>query len=175
MRIGIDARFYGPDKGIGRYSQKLITNLEKIDRENEYIIFLCQENFDLYQPQNQNFKKVLAPWRWYSFAEQFFLPFKIYQQRLDFVHFLHYNVPFFYFGKFIVTIHDTILIYFPSRHKGFLNWLSYEFRNLFFKLILFKAIFKSNMIITDSDFTKNQLMKYFRKINSSKIKTIYLG
>jgi len=175
MRIGIDARFYGPDKGIGRYGQKLIANLEKIDRENEYIIFLRRENFDLYEPKNQNFKKVLAPWRWYSFAEQLFLPFKLYQQKLDFVHFLHYNVPLFYFGKFIATIHDIILIYFPSRHKGFLNWLSYEFRNLFFKLILFKAVFKSNMIITDSNFTKNQLMKYFRKINSSKIKTIYLG
>ena len=32
MRIGIDARFYGPvGKGLGRYTQKLIENLEKID------------------------------------------------------------------------------------------------------------------------------------------------
>ena len=30
MRIGIDARFYGPTgKGIGRYTQELIANLEK--------------------------------------------------------------------------------------------------------------------------------------------------
>ena len=35
MRIGIDARFYGSvGKGLGRYTQKLIENLEKIDSEN---------------------------------------------------------------------------------------------------------------------------------------------
>ena len=82
MRIGIDARFYGPSRGIGRYSQELISHLEKIDQVNEYFIFLKKENFDLYKPENSNFKKILAPWHWYSFAEQFFLPFKIYQQKL---------------------------------------------------------------------------------------------
>ncbi len=175
MRIGIDARFYGSDKGIGRYSQELIANLEKIDQENEYIIFLRQENFDLYEPKNPNFRKILAPWRWYSFGEQFFLPFKLYRQKLDLVHFLHYNVPLIYFGRFIVTIHDIILIYFPSRHQGFLKYLSYEFKNLFFKLVLFFTVLKSEMIITDSDFTKNKLKDHFKKTNFSKIKTVYLG
>ena len=67
MRIGIDARFYGPvGKGIGRYSQKLITQLEKLDQENEYFIFLSQENFDLYQPSNPKFHKFLADYSCYS-------------------------------------------------------------------------------------------------------------
>ena len=49
MRIGIDARFYGPPgKGLGRYTQKLIVNLERIDNANQYFVFLCQENFDEY-------------------------------------------------------------------------------------------------------------------------------
>ena len=40
MRIGIDARFYGPkDTGIGRYVQNLTLNLGKIDKVNQYIIF----------------------------------------------------------------------------------------------------------------------------------------
>ncbi|NEX13044.1 MAG: hypothetical protein C1942_10265, partial [Prosthecochloris sp.] len=63
-------------KGIGRYTQQLILNLEKIDSQNEYFIFLRQENFDLYQPQNKNFHKILADYRWYSFKEQIFFPFK---------------------------------------------------------------------------------------------------
>ncbi|MFH1461023.1 MAG: hypothetical protein ABIF84_01195, partial [Patescibacteria group bacterium] len=51
IRIGIDARFYGPkQKGLGRYVQKLIENLERIDENNQYIIFLRKENWSEYQP-----------------------------------------------------------------------------------------------------------------------------
>lgn len=47
MIIGIDARFYGPKgKGLGRYTQKLIENLEKIDSENEYMIFFAQRKLE---------------------------------------------------------------------------------------------------------------------------------
>ncbi|HDZ85825.1 MAG TPA: hypothetical protein ENH35_04755, partial [Candidatus Moranbacteria bacterium] len=54
VKIGIDARFYGSlSKGLGRYTQKLIENLEKIDNANEYFVFLREENFDEYQPKNK--------------------------------------------------------------------------------------------------------------------------
>ena len=47
MRIGIDARFYGPTgKGLGRYNQKLIEHLEKNDLRNHYFVFLRKENFE---------------------------------------------------------------------------------------------------------------------------------
>ena len=40
MRIGIDARFYGTlGKGLGRYTEKLIKELEKIEGNDEFIIF----------------------------------------------------------------------------------------------------------------------------------------
>ncbi len=56
MKIGIDARFFGPgSKGLGRYTQKLIIHLEHIDHENEYVIFLRKENFDLYTPKNKRY------------------------------------------------------------------------------------------------------------------------
>ena len=70
-RIGIDARFYGSiGKGLGRYTQKLIEHLEKIDSENQYFVFLRRENFEEYVPSRPNFQKVLADYQWYSFAEQ---------------------------------------------------------------------------------------------------------
>ena len=40
MRIGIDARMYCEGLGIGRYIQQLISNLEKIEDQNEIIVFL---------------------------------------------------------------------------------------------------------------------------------------
>ncbi len=41
MKIAIDARFFGPEgTGIGKYTEKLIENLQKLDRKNEYHIIL---------------------------------------------------------------------------------------------------------------------------------------
>ena len=51
MRIGIDARFFGPvGKGLGRYTERLIENLERIGGEHEFVVFLRKENYDLYRP-----------------------------------------------------------------------------------------------------------------------------
>ena len=37
MIIGIDARFLEIKGGLGRYTEKLIVNLVKIDKKNSYI------------------------------------------------------------------------------------------------------------------------------------------
>jgi hypothetical protein len=49
MLIGIDARMYGPKVGgggLGRYVEQLVNELQKLDQENRYILFLKKENFD---------------------------------------------------------------------------------------------------------------------------------
>lgn len=109
MKIGIDARFLGPEgTGLGRYVQELILNLEDLDRENEYVVFLRKQNFDLYKPKNKNFKKILADASWYSIKEQIILPPIFSFFKLDLLHVPHFNVPIFYPGKIVVTIHDII-------------------------------------------------------------------
>ena len=41
MKIGIDARMYGLEHaGIGRYVKNLIHYLLKIDKKNQYVLFL---------------------------------------------------------------------------------------------------------------------------------------
>ncbi|MCH7758779.1 glycosyltransferase [Patescibacteria group bacterium] len=172
MRIGIDARFYGPEsKGIGRYSQKLITHLEKFDQENEYFIFLRQENFDLYHPSNQKFHKVLADYPWYSLKEQIFFPFKLAQLNLDLVHFLHFNVPLGYRGTFIVTIHDLIHGQL-SRKASTLSFLVFYFKKLVYFLVINRAIKKAQKVITVSLFSKKMIIKKY-KINPEKVIVIY--
>src|SRR5665647_2459116 len=99
MRIGIDARFYGPSgKGLGRYTQKLIENIEKIYEQEknvdvEFFVFLRKENFDEYIPKHKNIYKVLADFRWYTFHEQISMPLLLQKYDLDLVHFPHFNVP----------------------------------------------------------------------------------
>lgn len=173
MKIGIDARFFGPEsKGLGRYVQKLVENLEKIDRKNEYVIFLRKNNFDLFQSKHSNFKKVLADYQWYSFSEQIFLPLLLRKYKLDFVHFPHFNIPIFYFGKFITTIHDLILVKFPTKKATTLNRFWYLIKFLAYKLTIFLAIKKATKIIAVSNFTKQDICQYYN-LSPEKISVTY--
>ena len=115
MKIGIDARLYGSGHGgIGRYAQKVIENLEKLDNQNDYVVFLASDQFDNYQPQNPRFTKVLADFRAYSLKEQLLFPLLLNSFGLDLVYFTHFNAPIFYGGKYLLTIHDLIISHFPD-------------------------------------------------------------
>src|SRR5690242_13332158 len=111
MKIAIDARMLGPRwTGIGLYSRKLLEQLQALDHQNQYLVLLDREQYQDWQPTAKNFTKVLAPYKVYGLAEQLLLPLKLFRLRPDLVHFLHFNVPVFYHGKKVVTIHDTTYI-----------------------------------------------------------------
>ncbi|EKE10871.1 MAG: glycosyl transferase, group 1 [uncultured bacterium] len=178
MKIGIDARFFGiKQKGLGRYTQKLIENLEKVSAGNnldaEYFIFLRKDNFDEYEPKNPKFKKILADYRWYTFSEQVFFPFLLYRYKLDIVHFPHFNVPVLYWKKFIVTIHDLTLIHFPTMKNSTLNPIFYWLKFFVYKLVIRLAISRSLSIIAISNFTKKDIIDNYGKFLEKKIRVTY--
>lgn len=174
MLIGIDARFYGHlGKGLGRYTQKLIEYLEQIDFENEYVVFLRKQNFDEYIPKNKNFKKVLADYRWYTFSEQLFFPLLLKKYKCDILHFPHFNVPILYFGKFIITIHDLILIHYPTIRSSTLSPVFYWFKFFVYKIVIKLAILRSEKIIAVSKFTKKDIIKTYGERFSEKIAVTY--
>lgn len=175
MTIGIDARFFGPKgKGLGRYTQKLIETLEEIDQENDYVIFLRRENFDDFYPQNPRFKKVLADYHWYSVAEQIFFPFVIYRQKINLMHFPHFNVPILYFKPYVVTIHDLILRHFATRRASTLEPLIYRFKNIAYKIVIWLAIKRAKKIITVSEYVKNDVIRCFG-VKLKKVAVTYEG
>lgn len=175
-RIGIDARFYGPiGKGLGRYVQEIVDNVLKMDRKNEYVIFLRRENFDeLLIDDYKNVKKVVLDVRWYTLKEQLIFPFYIWRYNLDLMHFPHFNVPFFVPSKFVVTIHDLILTKFKTVRATTLSPLMYNLKDFFYKMIIKRALKKSAKIITVSNFTKNDIIEQF-KTKSEKIEVTYEG
>ena len=178
MKIGIDARFFGiKQKGLGRYTQKLIENLERIsgtgDGDPQYYIFLKKENFQEYQPKNPKFIKVLADYHWYTFSEQLFFPYLLGQYDLDLVHFPHFNVPIFYFNKFVVTIHDLTLIHFPTVKNSTLHPFIYKIKFLLYKLVIRMAIIRASTIITISNFTKKDILANYGKSLEKKIIVTY--
>jgi glycosyltransferase involved in cell wall biosynthesis len=173
MRIGIDARFFGSTgKGLGRYTQRLVENLEKTDYENQYFIFLRKENFEEYQPKNPNFHRVMADFRWYTFSEQINMPRILNKYNLDLVHFPHFNVPILYRKKFIITIHDLILIHFPTVKNTTLNPFFYWFKFAAYKLAIWLAIRRAAKVVAVSNFTKNDILQHY-KIPEDKICVTY--
>lgn len=180
MRIGIDARFYGPiGKGLGRYTQEVVDNIIKITSSNEgavfnYVIFLSSENYDEFTSEEENIKKVKLNIGWYGFKEQILMPFYIYKENLDLMHFPHFNVPILTPVKFVVTIHDLILTHFPTIRATTLSPFKYKLKNFFYQLIISNAVLRSKKIITVSNFTKNDLIKQF-KVKSEKIVVTYEG
>ncbi len=173
MKIGIDARFYGSAGrgGLGRYTAELIRALEMLDTENDYVIFLRRENFDHYVPTNCRFRKVLADFRWYSCAEQILFPLVLFRERLDLVHFPHFNVPLLYRRPFIVTVHDLILLRFPTLRATTLSPLLYRLKFLAYRLVIRNAIFCSDSLITISEYTKRDILSCYNVASDKLIVT----
>lgn len=175
MKIGIDARFYGPRaKGLGRYNQKLLEELEKIDGANDYVVFLRRENFDEIEFRGSNFRKVLADFKWYSWGEQFIFPWLIYRQKIDLMHFTHFNLPIFYRRPYMVTIHDLILRSFGTARGGAIGRMRYWFKNAVYNLVICLVCRRAQKIIAVSEYVKNDIIRSFG-VESDKVKVIYEG
>ncbi len=164
MRIGIDARFYGPvaGTGIGRYTQRLLEQLELIDPDNQYVVFLRAENFGLYQPSSPRFRKVLAPWRWYSLAEQVHFPRLLRRERLDLTHFTHFNVPLFSPRPFVVTVHDLILHKFPTQRASTLEPAFYWLKQGVYRFVIRQAVHRARSVIAVSRNTQRDILGTFK-------------
>ena len=174
MKILIDARLYGPkDTGIGRYTQKLVDNLSQIDSSNLYFILLRKDDYEtLVFPKN--WTKVLADIKHYTFEEQFKLPFLIYKLKPDLVHFPHFNVPLFYFGKYIVTIHDLIMHKFTDGSATTRKFPLYQIWRLGYHAAFAKAIYGSVKVIVPANSIKDDVVNYY-KINPKKVEVTYEG
>ena len=174
-RVGIDARFYGPvGKGLGRYTKEVVDRIIALDHNNEYVIFLGKDNFKEFNTDNPRVKKVLADVRWYTLAEQIFMPFYIWREKLDLMHWPHFNVPLLCLTKFVVTIHDLILTRFSTQRATTLSPFFYWLKNVAYKIIIRTAIKRAQKIIAVSEFTKNDIGQKF-KVNRDKIIVTYEG
>jgi len=174
MKILIDARMYGLENtGIGRYTMNLVKELTKIDSKNNYVILLRKNYFDqLNFPSN--WKKVLADFKHYTLAEQIKLPFIIRKENPDITHFPHFNVPVFYYGSYVVTIHDLLMHYQKGVEATTLSPIKYFVKRLGYKCIFDRAVNKSQKILVPSEYVKKDLLKNYA-LKSQKIVVTYEG
>jgi len=171
MKIIIDARMYGLEHtGIGRYILNLIDQIDKINAvedkfgkkiSNQYLILLRKKYFDTLEFKSKNIRKVLSDIPHYSLGEQIFLPIQLFKLKPDLVHFPHFNLPWFYFGKYVVTIHDLIKHQSKGMRTTTRSPLTYWFKQLLYFLTVWIAIKKAFKIITPSKWWQERLTRSY--------------
>ncbi|SFG94489.1 glycosyltransferase family 4 protein [Sporolactobacillus nakayamae] len=148
--ICIDMRMKN-NSGIGRY----ITNIvDFVIRDMQNVEFcLLGDNDSLYQYKDfANVTIIKCSSKIYSISEQIEIIRKIPKNTLLFWS-PHYNIPLFYRGNLLVTIHDLFHISMKEYVKGFIKK---TYAKVMFKMISKKA----NKIMVVSKFTKAELMKF---------------
>ncbi len=170
MKIVIDARMY-QESGIGRYIRNLIDQLKLLDKENNYYVLLLAKDYDTLE-YHSNFHKVLANVKWYGPSEQFKIPEILRNIKPDLVHFPHFNVPIFYRGKFVVTIHDLIHQHFQMRRTTLHDPLTYKIKQLGYAAVFNNALKKSLKILVPSNYIKDLLVNQWR-VEQDKVVVTY--
>ena len=86
------------------------------------------------------------------------MPLVLYRLKADLVHFLAPYIPLLYLGSHITTVHDLTLLDFKNirRFK-----LVYELKYQISRLVFFRGLKSSKVLIAPSNFTKQQLIKRF--------------
>lgn len=172
MKILIDARMLYWT-GVGRYTKELLTQLEKTDHQNEYVVVMRPEDAALWQPSAKNFTKLeIGGVNPYSVGEQLKLAWVLWRQRADLVHFTAPNAPVCYFGKRVTTIHDLTLLMHSTNRGGGLKGILHPLKQLIFRAVITLGAKMSVSIIAPTHYTKSQIVSKFN-INPKRIQVIY--
>jgi len=173
MNIGIDCRMYSTFYGIGRYTHELVTRILKInetlEKPHKFTLFFNPTEFKTFDEKAfKHIIKIQVNANHYSLSEQTSFLKALYKEKLDTVHFPHFNIPYFYNRPFTVTIHDLTLSLFPGQKMNKFH------HRLAYNLTIKHAVNKAKRILTVSAYTKNDLIR-FLKVPPEKIHVTHLG
>ncbi len=163
VKIVIDARELRTS--TGRYVERLLHYLQKIDHENSYRVLLKPQDMEGWTPTNKKFMKVACPYKEFSWSEQVDLLRQINKLKPDLVHFAMVQQPVLYKGKVVTTMHDLTTARFRNPAK---NWLLFWFKQRVYRWVNKRVAHKSNAIITGTEYVKDDVAR-FTRINSRKI------
>jgi glycosyltransferase involved in cell wall biosynthesis len=178
MKIGIEAQriFRQKKHGMDMVALELIRNLQLIDTENEYVLFIKPDVDDSVIKETPNFKIVRLKGGFYPFWEQIALPKAAKKQGCQILHCTSNTAPLFTSIPLVVTLHDIIYMEssYPKIMKG-TGTLYQKFGNAYRKLFVPRIIKKSSKIITVSNFEKNRIGQFFGMANDNRLVAVYNG
>ena len=178
MKIAIEGQrlFRRKKHGMDMVALELIRNLQLIDHENEYVIFVKPDEDDQVIQETPNFKIVKLNGGFYPFWEQIALPKAAALEGCDILHCTSNTAPIFSSIPVVDTLHD--IIYMEHSYLKILQGTGtpyQKFGNVYRKLIVPRIVRKSRKIITVSHFEKNRIAEFFGMKGDSRLTTVYNG
>jgi len=170
MKIAINCIYYEAGGGIKEYIHNLVKELVELDNDNEYIFYIPKTVESIFVnlingrgkikifpfESNKKIKRALLQKYFWEKEER--------EEKFDVFHSTFFHSPEFKNAKVILTVHDLRFLNFPK---------SYEFKRYFYlKYAVKKSIKNADKIITISNFTKDEVIKFY-KTDERKIKAIH--
>lgn len=156
MHIAIDARII--NTSTGRYIERLLTYLEKLDSPHDYSVLVRAKDKDYWQPTNPKFKIVVADYHQYTFGEQLGFYFLLKNLNADVVHFCMPQQPLLYRGNAVTTVHDLNLL--KIKENDGMSWPVLKIKQAIFRQLLRTVTKRSAYILAPTQFTKDDLLAF---------------
>jgi len=178
MKIGIEAQriFRTKKHGMDMVALELIRNLQLIDTENEYVVFVKPDADATVIRETRNFKIEMLKGGFYPLWEQFALPRAAKKAGCQLLHCTSNTAPFRTSIPLVVTLHD--IIYMESSYlkilRGTGSWYQ-KFGNVYRRLFVPGIIRKSKKIITVSNFEKRRIGQFFGLADDPRLTAVYNG
>lgn len=174
MKIGIEGqRLYRKKKhGMDMVALELIKNLQRIDHENEYVVFVKPDDDRSCIPSAPNFKIVELGGGPYPTWEQFALPRAAKNEGCDILHCTSNTGPIWSPVPLITILHDIIYLESISIFNKAGTWYQ-KLGNMYRRFVVPPVVRKSQRVSTVSNFERERI-KNFMGLGDNLV-TIYNG
>lgn len=178
MKIAFDGQplLNANKTGIAYYEDGLVRGMMEYYPENEYQLDVFtfrgrDQKKEYLEEYGKNIKHNECAWfpgSLFRMISMFFpIPYcMFFKKKSDITHFCNYVIPFGVRGKKIVTVHDLAFREYPETIR--------KRTLLMLKSSLKRSIRRADAILADSDFTRQEILKYY-KVSEKKIHIVPCG
>jgi len=151
-RIAIDARHIAST--TGRYIERLVSWLPKVDQDHEYLLLLKPQDRQQYRLEAANMSAIDAPQALYGIDEQTELLRLLNRLEADLVHFCMPSQPILYRGRVVTTFHDLTQLVQRGGGPG------QRLKRRVAHSVYLRAARRSELLIAPSETVRAQLIKF---------------
>jgi glycosyltransferase involved in cell wall biosynthesis len=173
MTIAIEAQRISRKKkhGMDIVAIELIKQLQLLDKENQYLIFIKDDEDNDVIKDTDNFKVVKIKSAPYPYWEQVLLPAELKKRNIDLVHCTSNTAPIYTDVPTVITLHDIIYLEKLNFTKGTLYQI---FGNFYRRWNVPRVVSKASKILTVSEYERQRILQHFR-LPDDHVVTVYNG
>ncbi len=160
LRVAIDVRRIG-DFGIGTHIRNLVHSLDRLERENHYLLVTNEPAAPALASLGENFERVHFNPPGHSLARRAAFTWFLRRLRADVYHVPLNTVPLAMPRPYIVTVHDMSSLIYPERRARGMHLWRYE-----------RGLRRANRVIAVSEATRRDIEDVLG-IPSDRIRVIY--